>query len=317
MSDRDLDGDGFGALEYLPPRGHNRPPSLLLDEALVADIENDSAFLFARADELAGAESRMPPVDGPTNEAKATEFVRQIQAAVKAIDAARIARKEPYRRGASQVDSRFNIPTDALEKLKKRVEARLTEYKRAVAEAARAKAEAEAKARREAEEKAAAERRRAQEEAERKEREAREAAEAAARKRSAEARAKAEAEARRAADAAEVARKQREAAEEAERVAAEARHKAEKLAEAPAAEHTRRRSTSAVSSLQEFVDFRDLDRRNIDLDKLREHFTTDAIETAVRAYARANSDMIKAELKNARQPLRGIVFWINARTNVR
>jgi hypothetical protein len=39
--------------------------------------------------------------------------------------------------------------------------------------------------------------------------------------------------------------------------------------------------------------------------------------TAVRGYITANGEAIKEELRNRRQPLKGVEFWINTRTNVR
>ncbi len=326
---RDIQGDGFSeaaAHEQPPPGpGHNLGPQLLLDDALFADIRLQDKAVFDRADALLDAEARMPAtIDSDDGEIKATEFIRQINAADKALDAKRVDRKEPYRRGGTQVDSAYNQTRDKLVSsdrrapgLKERVEAKLTAYKAEKLRVARAKFEAEAAAQREEEAKARAIADAARREAEITAAAAAEAAAAASRKRNAETRAAAEAAAKVAREASEKAQRESDERARAEADAADARHKAEQAASAPAAGFTRKRSASAVGSLQEFVAFRDLDRNQINLEALREHFTTDAIESALKQYIRANGDTIKSELKNNRQMLRGVAFFIDARTTVR
>jgi len=92
--------------------------------------------------------------------------------------------------------------------------------------------------------------------------------------------------------------------------------RAERAAKLPAAAVTRTRSPNAVQSAQEFVDFRSLDRNIVDLEPLRAHLSTEHIEMALRSYIGANTTAIKEEIRNRRQPLRGVEFWINQRTRV-
>jgi hypothetical protein len=92
--------------------------------------------------------------------------------------------------------------------------------------------------------------------------------------------------------------------------------RAERRLAAPAAELTRSRSANAVQSQQEFVDFRDLDRNKISLEALRSHIGIDHLAQAVRSYVAANNDALKEDLKNRRQPLAGVEFFLNSRTRV-
>jgi hypothetical protein len=289
-------------------------------------------------------------------EKKLTETVRQIQGAHGSLDTARTAEIEPYRNATSLVHGLFRDLMDKLvdpdpkktqNSLKARAERALNDYKTKKRQAEERRLAEEAELRRQEEEKA----RRAREETERKAREEedrrraaaaeeeRKAQEAAAealavanRKRNAEARAAADAEAARLAEiaretsdrrrreeeqAAEERRQREEAARVEEDQAAEARATAEAAAATGAAGVTRTRSSNAMSGQQEFVDFRDFNRETIDLEKLRAHIPTDAYEQAVRSFVRANADMLKDEIKNRRQPVRGVVFFINTRTQVR
>lgn len=200
-------------------------------------------------------------------------------------------------------------------------------------EAQRARdAELAAQRRRQEEERVAREaddkRRREAAEAERKAKEEsdRLAAEAA-RKRNAESRATAEAaaaEAKRKADeaaaasraqeekaAAERAERERVAVEEENRLAAE-RAGAELAASAKAADMTRARGgRGGVSSLKEFVSFRDVKREILDFNMLAAYFKEEHINMAIKAYADANKATVETHLRNKSQPIQGVVFFID------
>jgi hypothetical protein len=284
-----------------------------------------------------------------------TELSRQLAGAHNALDAARTNEIEPYRSAVSLVHGHFREVMDRLvdpdpktkTSLRARIERALTRYKADKLEKERIAREREAEARRvaEAEERrkreeteraAAAEEQRRRDaaaaEAKRAEDAARAAAESAARKRNEKARAEAEAEAKRLAEearraqekrrqeeeaAADERRKREETARAAEARAADERAAAEAAAAVPAASLTTTRSSNAQSGLREFVDYRDVNRETIDLDRLRSHIPADALEQAIRSYIGANSDSIKDEIKNRRQPIRGVIFFINQRTQVR
>lgn len=288
-------------------------------------------------------------------ERKLTELSRQLATAHSSLDAARTAEIAPYRDSVNAVHGLFRDLMDKLldpdkktaNSLRHRVERALTKYKSDKLEAERKRREAEAEAARLAEE--AAQRQRDEEERKAREEEDRrravaaeeerkaqeaaaEAARVAARKRNEKAREEAEAEAERlrviAAEAAEKRREEEEAAaadrrkrdeaaaEELAR-AAEKRAEAEAAATVPAANLTRTRSSNAMSGLQEFVAFRDLNRETLDLERLRGHIPNDALEQAMRSWIKANNDLIRDELKNRRQPVRGVVLYIDARTQTR
>lgn len=336
----DLLGDGLTAAappdERLPPRDHNQPPELLQGEELKDAMATKHAELFRRALNLIDAEARIPKDANNTllcndeeTEGKMTEMVRQIQAVWKALDSTRTAEKQPYDMVADTIHGMFREIMDKLvdpngtrqrpgNKLKERLERALTGYKIHKETQARLEAERQAKKARAFEQivllghfctmlpdfKAAYDAQLAADEA---------AAKARSKKAKEEAEKKAE-DARLANEAAAA-----KAAEQSKQAAAatETREMAERRTTTSSANLTRTRSQSAVSSLQDFTDFRDVNRDTIDLDRLRPHIPLDAIEQAVRAYERANSDAIKDELKNNRQPLRGVTFFINKRTNVR
>lgn len=340
------------APEELPAVGDNLPPEGLRNgESLTAYIAETHATLFKRAADLVAAEARLPEIVDEETDAKATEYVKLIQACEKALDQARLNEKAPYDLCASEIHSTFRTLQDRLVRatkgspaaVKERVQEKQTAYKLRVAEAERRKREAaaaearrieeDARRKREADERAAREaedaRRRAAEEVERKAREEAAAAERAASQAwRAAAKEKADAEAaearKRAEDAAakrreedakaEADRRVREdaAREEANR-AAEIRAAAESAASVTDAELTRSRGArGGVSSLTTFWDFRDVDRATLDLESLRPHVPMDAFETALRSYMKANKERL-----DAGHQLNGVTFFKNHRTGGR
>lgn len=257
--------------------------------------------LTKRAEALIEAEARMPEVDSPAADEKATEFVKQIQACVKALDLARVGEKEPYDTAGDAVHAFFRGPMDKLTAptknappaLKERVQARQTKYKLALAEAEKKRREAEAAKLRAEEDARRAAAAKAQAEAE-------EAARAAARKRSEASRAEADA-------LAAAAKKRADDAAEAEKQAAEARATADRSASANLADMSRARgATGGVSSLRTFWDARDLDRATLDLEALRDHIPADALDKAVRSFIRAGG-----------RTLKGVTIFENANTTGR
>jgi hypothetical protein len=237
--------------------GHNRPD-------LATDLEASFEDITARADELIDGLYNVPEViEDEDTERRATDYVKQIREHQKKANGLRVAEKEPFLSAGRQVDGFFKGKIiDPLDKVAVSVLARLTEYKRAV----------EAQRRRERE---AAERK-AREEAERQRQEAERAAEEMQDDADADAAVEAE-----------------RAAERAEADAA----RAKKAAEAKAAELTRSRGDyGGVSSLVTTWAGELVDRAELDLEALRQHLPSAAIDQAIRSFVKAGG----RELRGAR-----------------
>jgi hypothetical protein len=290
--------DGFS--EMLPVAashgiGHNQGPEWL---PIGKELEDRLKTAHKKAMKRAGDLIDAPPiakVDNVTQLKAATERVRQYQASLTELDGQRKAEKEPFRLGGAQVDGFFNEKAEELALLKQGTERLMNSYNDRVRLAERRKRLADL---------AAAQM--AQAEVARKAREAKEKADAAAAK------------ARGKQTIAKAAAKKAEAEillDQVEDAKAVVTH-AERRVAAPAADLTRARSANAVQSQQEFVDFRDLDRSKISLEALRSHIGIDHLAQAVRSYITANNDALKEDLKNRRQPLVGVEFFLNSRTRV-
>lgn len=270
--------------------GHNQPPTDA--ENLQQALAERHTDVLGRRDQLLTAATRMPETVTEENAGKVSDFIKQLSACRKNVEAARTAEKEPFLAGGRAVDGFFKPVTESLDKAKKDAQARLDQH-------LREKAEAE---RREREEAA----RRAQEEWDRRQAAAEFAAQQIAD--GADLSAINEEIARldeiTPADRAEhmevatklaVLRGKRAAlthtAEASESQVNEARAEAEKArrkAEAPVADISRTRSESgSVASLREVWTFDGLDRDQLDLEALRQHLPQDALEKAVRSYIRA------------------------------
>jgi hypothetical protein len=322
--------------EDLPPRDHNNPPELLQGEKLKDFIIGKHAPIFRRALDLIDAEARISKDANNTllcnddeTEGKMTEMVRQIQSAHKALDSTRMAEKQPYDMIADTIHGMFREVMDKLvdpnstrqrpgNRLKERLERALTSYKSHKEVLQRLEAERQAKRARAIEQivllghfcislPAFVQAYETHLEAEN----------ALAKARTKKAKEDAQAKA----DAAEAANKaaQTAAAEQAKQAEAvtKDRETADRRTMTSAANLTRSRSQSAVSSLRQFVDFKDVNRETVDLERLRQHLPSDAIEQAIRGFQRANADLVKDEINNKRQPLRGVTFFINEGTTVR
>jgi hypothetical protein len=235
--------------------GHNLPPAdLLVGDALREKLVEEHAALLNRTAALLEAGPRVPEITDDDLAAKAADFVKQITAAMKAGEGARVAAKEPYLEGGRVIDGFFKKRIDEpLLSLKAFVSQKITVHLRAKAD----------RERRDREER---------------ERLARVAAEAARR----------EAEERERALRDEASLKAAiEANKAAERAEADAVH-AEKDAKAKPADLSRMRGEmGAVTSLVERWEFADLDRATLDLETLREHIPLDGLEKAVRSFIKA------------------------------
>ena len=234
--------------------GSNFPPrDLLLGEPLREKLLDNHSALLSRRDDLLAAEQRIPPIEDEDTARKVADYIKQVTACAKASEAARVAEKEPYLQGERGVDGFFKAISDPLSIAKKRVETLLTLYQRRKEREERERREAEALRARQEEE-----------------RQRREAEEAAAKIRNEQDLAKAI------------------AAEEALKTASADAEKAQRAATAKPADLSRTRGEyGAVASLRTEWVFADLDRATLDLEALRDHLPSDALERAVRSFIRA------------------------------
>lgn len=231
--------------------GHNAPPVDFFPTREQLEYENEE--LIRRRDELLAAAERIPAIADDDVARRVSDFIKQIMAAVKASEAARVKAKEPYLEGARSVDGFFKAIADPLSKAKQAVEGRLTVFLRAKAEAERREREDRERLAREEENRRRAEAF-AAEAMMRDERDLKRAIEA-----------------KRLADQAE-----------ADRI------RAEKDTQAKAADMSRTRGEyGAVASLRTIWKFSDLDRMTLDLEALRQHLPTDGLERAVNSFIRA------------------------------
>lgn len=232
---------------------NNPPPDLLVGDALREKLADANQDLLDRADALLEAAVRVPQITDDDVAGKVSDFIKQLTALAKTVEARRTDAKEPYLEGGRNIDGFFKAISEPILKTKTGVERSLTTYLR----------EKEERARRERMEQ---------------ERIAREAAE--------KARKDAEEKARAAAD--DVALND---AIEAERSAESAQAdlvKAEQAANVKAAELSRTRGEyGSVSSLRTHWVFDDIDKATLDLETLRPFIAAEDLGKAVRAYIKA------------------------------
>ena len=136
-------GPAIEALVGPPARG-NQPPEPIKPEVLrdllaekQKELTNRQATLLAGAKRFHEAYETIPNDDVQGN---ATEFVRQIQAAVKKAEAEHAEAKRPWLDLGGVVQSFFGGLWDPLKKEKAAIEAKMTAYARQVAERAREEA---------------------------------------------------------------------------------------------------------------------------------------------------------------------------------
>lgn len=297
--------------------GGNQPP-LLTGDDLTKYLEETYTEDMRRTAELLDKGAKYLTINSDAEDEAATEFMVAVRARYKTSEASRVKEKSPYDDSAGRVHAFFKTkvldmlglaPTDKKTfdpvtrtdlGLGPRINMAQTLFKTAKAEIERKRRQAE-------EEAARAVERAAFEAAQKAAREAEEAARAAARKRNADAIAAANA-------AAEVARKSAAAAAEAANKAAEERSAAQAAAAVPMADLSRSRGArGGVASLKTFVDFRDLDRDKIDLEKLRPYFDDKALGKAVESWIDANKGAANTAIKTGQQPIAGVIIYENYR----
>lgn len=135
------------------PLHHNNPPSDA--EILQQALQDNNAALLAHADALAEAANRIPAeITDDETAGRASDYIKQVTAAAKKLEAVRVSEKEPFLQQGRLVDGFFKKidlalaeakqkalrPLDAFTKRKAEDERKRL---RDEAEAARAKAEAE------------------------------------------------------------------------------------------------------------------------------------------------------------------------------
>ncbi len=309
--------DGFSEMMPEPPSarrgaiGDNMGPEWLpIGPVLDERLTETHAKILKRAEEVRVSGLAIKAVGTPAQLKTATERVRQIQASMVTLDNTRKVEKEPYRLGGSQVDGVLGSPFSDLEVVKRSIEAMMDAYNRKVVREERAKAAA------------IAETRRKEQEAALKRKLEADAKAAAARKKAEDAIAAAEAKKIRGKTADRLIDKANELTREADAAADEHEDKTTEVERAhrqllrPASMLSRSRSTNAVQSQQEYVDFRAVDKAKIQVEALLPFLTGEMLATALRGYIQANGQSIRDDLKNRRQPLRGVEFFINTRTRV-
>lgn len=163
--------------------GHNEPPDPTA--LLRQQLEETHAPLLERQAQLLGMEERLPAsCEDEDTAAKLADAIKACTTYTKNSESTRLAANEPYRASVRTVDGFFKASSDAVDKLKNKMNAMLTVYQRAVADAERRRLEAiaaeERRVAKEAEAKAREEARVAREAREAEERRADEAHKAAA-----------------------------------------------------------------------------------------------------------------------------------------
>lgn len=332
-----------------PGIGHNMDDSLPTVDQIAEGLEKANTDALVRVDELLTKGHQYTAISSDAADEAATQFMVALRARWKASEADRVADKSPWddRAGAVQAFYKKRI-LDQLSALGERINGAQTVFKKAKAEEERKRREDEAKRAREAEQAAARVRaaeeaaRRAEEDRQRQaaaqaaqeaRRKAEEEAAAAARKRNEANKAVAEEAARKAREAAVAAEAQaladeeRIAAERAQRYEearleenrlAEERAAAEEAAAAPLADLSRARGEKGgISSLRQVTAWRDVDRAKLDYAALGPYFKEAHIDAALKGYADANKATVQTGIKTGNQPIRGVVFFLDARNSGR
>lgn len=234
--------------------GHNRPPAdLLLGEPLREKLEAENFEIWNRAVGLLNAAERVPPIEDEETAQNAGDFIKQLTAVAKAAEASRVHNKEAYLEGGRQVDGWFKRIADPIAKAKRTIEANLSDFLRRKEYAERL------------------ERQRLEREAWVRAQQEREAAERAA------------AEAVTESDLQLAIQKEQQA-----RQAEADEAKAAKLANVSAAKLSQTRGElGSLASLRTTWIFSELDRRELDLEALRNHIPVDGLEKAVRSFIKA------------------------------
>lgn len=277
--------------------------------------------LLKRADELTDALARVPAQIDEESIDRAAAFVKQIKAAAGDAEKSRKAEGEDYLKAKRSVDSFFSAIVDRLKDAAVQVERRMQVYLDEKAAAERRRRQEEERKAREAAEAAAAEARRVREEEDRKAREAAaaEAARIAALTPKVDP-AEALAAQRQAEEAAQEAERQRIAREaealEAARKAQEEADRARRAADAKASDMARTRGAlGGTATLVTSMAFEVLDRAAA-VAAVAPWVDDAALDKAIRAYMRANRDLIEHHVAKGGQPLVSVRFYEQTKARV-
>ena len=278
-------------IEKSPGLGHNVPP--VEPKALREFMDESFADLNKRRAALETAIEGTPAHIEDDNEEEAgklADFVElQLDPYLKDIDAAHKKEKAPFLNAGRCVDGWKHEMRGVIEKGKEKVNKVRKDYADRKEQAERKRREEEARIARET----------ARREAEEAERQRIEAEEAAA-KLSED-------------DDLDDAIAAEEEADRKEEEAAKAQRSAEEAAKAatakPAELGKTRGQYGGQTSLKRFWNFRNLERKDIDLEALREHLPFDALEQAVRSWTKANRE----DLREGKIKLRGVEIFVDTR----
>lgn len=126
--------------------GHNLPPTTSDEQAenIRTRIEAEHAWMIDRQKQLIEAVPRVPEEINADNVGQATDFIKQITAASKALNGARVSEKEPFLAAGRTIDGIFKNLTEPLKKAKETIQERVNIYLRAKEAAERARREEEA-----------------------------------------------------------------------------------------------------------------------------------------------------------------------------
>jgi len=295
-----------------PAIGDNRPALITVDQ-LAKDFAHIEAFVAGLE---AAAKDVAPVVEDDDDLAIVNALVPELRNGAKRCDEVREAEKRPYLDAGTTVQTFFKAFETRLLTLKTDLESRGGRYLKKKADAERIAREEEARKAREEEarQRAAAE---AAEAAARRAREAAEKAEADRAKAAAMADARAlekAAQAKAAADAEVAAATARAQAEQkAAREATAQTAATEKAATAKPADLARTHTAGGTSTLLEAFEPKVADFTKVDLLAIRAFIREDEIMLALRAYARANKD----ELKAGRAKIDGVTFVLTTKGSFR
>lgn len=295
-----------------PAIGDNRPALITADQ-LAKDFPHIEAF-------VAGLEAKAkdvpPAIEDDEDLALVNEIVPKLRAGAKRCDEVRDENKRPYLEAGNVVQAFFKSLEQRLTTLKTDLESRGGRYLKKKADAERIAREEEARKAREEE----ARQRAAAEAAEAQARRAREAAEKAEAERAKAAAtgdamaianaamAKAAADVGTAAATARAQAEQKAASEAATQTAV-----MEKAATAKTADLARTHTAGGTSTLLEAYEPKVDDFQKVDLLAIRAFIRSDEIMLALRAYARANKDELKAD----RAGIDGVTFVLTSKGSFR
>lgn len=234
-------------LNQLTPLGHNNPPSDI--EILQERLTENNKDAFDRTNKLLADAEQLPDACYDESAEQFTETIKRLMACDKFLNAQREKEKEPFLAGGRAVDGFFNVWREKVSNAKTKLSRVLTVYQQQKANEERAAREAQAKLLREKAEREIAEARRLEE-----------------------------------AKATELATSRLEQAviteQQAQKVEASAQVK-------PAELHRSRGSQGQVASLRTVWKGEIVNRKELDIESIRDHIPLDALERALSSFVRA------------------------------